>query len=57
MSKTFSVAQVAEHKKADDLWVIVDEEVYDLTKFQTEHPGKPIISCDKPGLCNKTDPF
>ena len=57
MSKTFSVAQVAEHKKADDLWIIVDEEVYDLTKFQTEHPGKPIIPCNQPGLCSNTDLF
>ena len=40
MSKTFSQGDVAAHKKPDDLWVIVDEDVYDLTKFQTEHPGK-----------------
>lgn len=40
MSKTFSASDVAAHKKPDDLWVIVDEDVYDLTQFQTEHPGK-----------------
>ena len=39
MSQTFSASAVAAHKKADDLWIIVDEDVYDLTKFQTEHPG------------------
>ncbi|MCJ1466863.1 hypothetical protein MMC07_005484 [Pseudocyphellaria aurata] len=39
MSKSFSQADVAAHKKPDDLWVIVDEDVYDLTKFQAEHPG------------------
>ncbi|MCJ1471784.1 hypothetical protein MMC13_000425 [Lambiella insularis] len=39
MSKTFSLGDVAAHKKPDDLWIIVDEDVYDLTKFQTEHPG------------------
>ncbi|MCJ1417174.1 hypothetical protein MMC32_003513 [Xylographa parallela] len=39
MSKTFSQSDVAMHKKPDDLWIIVDEDVYDLTKFQTEHPG------------------
>lgn len=39
MSKTFSVADVASHKTADDLYIIVDEDVYDLTKFQDEHPG------------------
>ena len=40
MAKTFSASDVATHKKPDDLWIIVDEDVYDMTKFQTEHPGK-----------------
>ncbi|OJD36864.1 acyl-dehydrogenase [Diplodia corticola] len=39
MSGTFSKADVASHSKADNLWIIVDEDVYDLTKFQDEHPG------------------
>lgn len=40
MSKTFSQDDVASHGKGDSLWIIVDEDVYDLTKFQDEHPGK-----------------
>jgi cytochrome b involved in lipid metabolism len=39
MSKTFSKAEVASHSKADDLYIIVDDDVYDLTKFADEHPG------------------
>lgn len=39
MSGTFSKADVAERSKPDNLWIIVDEDVYDLTKFQDEHPG------------------
>ncbi len=39
MSQRFSVADVAAHKTADDLWIIVDEDVYDLTRFADEHPG------------------
>ncbi|KAI0529888.1 acyl-CoA dehydrogenase/oxidase [Xylaria digitata] len=39
MSKTFSKADVASHNKGDSLWIIVDEDVYDLTKFQDDHPG------------------
>lgn len=39
MSKTFTVDEVAAHKKADDLYIIVEQDVYDLTKFQDEHPG------------------
>ena len=39
MSKSFSTSDVASHNKADNLWIIVDQDVYDLTKFQEEHPG------------------
>ncbi|KAF2765673.1 acyl-CoA dehydrogenase [Teratosphaeria nubilosa] len=39
MSKTFNTSDVASHNKKDDLFIIVDEDVYDLTQFQTEHPG------------------
>jgi cytochrome b involved in lipid metabolism len=40
MSKTFSQSDVASHNKPDSLYIIVDQDVYDLTKFQDEHPGK-----------------
>ncbi|MCJ1304295.1 hypothetical protein MMC08_007107 [Hypocenomyce scalaris] len=39
MSKIFSQSDVAAHTTTQDLWIIVDEDVYDLTKFQDEHPG------------------
>lgn len=39
MVKTFSQSDVASHNKPNDLYIIVDEDVYDLTKFQDEHPG------------------
>lgn len=34
-----SPADVATHNKPDDIYVIVDENVYDLTEFQDDHPG------------------
>lgn len=40
MSKRFSAADVA---SAPGLHIIVDEDVYDLTTFQDEHPGKHSI--------------
>ncbi|KAK5126789.1 hypothetical protein LTR85_009723 [Meristemomyces frigidus] len=44
MSQTFAASDVASHNKPDNLWIIVDDDVYDLTKFQEEHPGgKKII--------------
>ncbi|KAK4990141.1 hypothetical protein LTR50_002771 [Elasticomyces elasticus] len=39
MSATLSKSDVASHNKPDSLWIIVDEDVYDLSKFQDEHPG------------------
>lgn len=39
MSKTFTQSDVASHNKANDLYIIVDGDVYDLTKFQDDHPG------------------
>lgn len=35
-----SIADVATHNKATDLYVIIDENVYDLTDFQEDHPGE-----------------
>ncbi|KIH93925.1 hypothetical protein SPBR_05780 [Sporothrix brasiliensis 5110] len=39
MSKTFTQAEVASHNKPDSLYITVDGDVYDLTKFQDDHPG------------------
>lgn len=39
MAKTFSKEDIASHSKPDNLWVVIDEDVYDLTQFQEEHPG------------------
>ena len=39
MSQTFTQSDVASHNKADSLWIVVDGDVYDLTKFQDDHPG------------------
>lgn len=39
MSKTFTQSDVASNNKSDSLWIVVDGDVYDLTKFQDDHPG------------------
>jgi hypothetical protein len=40
MAKTFSKEDVASHTKDNTPWIIIDEDVYDVSKFQDEHPGK-----------------
>ncbi|XP_023169046.1 probable cytochrome b5 2 isoform X3 [Drosophila hydei] len=39
MSKEISLAEVKKHNKSEDLWVVIEDKVYDLTKFLHEHPG------------------
>ena len=39
MSKTFSADEIAKHNKEGDVWVIVGDEVYDVSKFLPDHPG------------------
>jgi cytochrome b involved in lipid metabolism len=34
MSKVFKQSEVAEHKKPESLWIIVDGDVYDVTKVR-----------------------
>lgn len=36
---TYTLAQVAQHKSTDDLWMAIKGKVYNLTDFLDEHPG------------------
>ena len=44
MSKAYTIKDVADHKTAESgLWIIIDNQVYDVTEFVNEHPGGPKI--------------
>ncbi|KAI8087737.1 acyl-CoA dehydrogenase/oxidase [Gilbertella persicaria] len=47
--KSFTVEQVAQHSTANDCWVIIENKVFDITKFLNEHPGGKKILLKKAG--------
>lgn len=48
MAKAFSKEEVASHSKGDSLWIIIDEDVYDVSKFQEVHPGMQCTISPRP---------
>ncbi|KAA1467460.1 acyl-CoA dehydrogenase NM domain-like protein [Dentipellis sp. KUC8613] len=44
--KQFTREEVAQHNKADDLWVIIDAKVYDISRFKNLHPGGAAVLLD-----------
>lgn len=41
--------EVGLHNKEDDMWIVINDRVYDVTKYQNEHPGGPIVLFNKAG--------
>ena len=39
--KKFTKAEVAKHNKPNDLWIIINKKVLDVTLWQHSHPGSP----------------
>ncbi|KAI9733515.1 MAG: hypothetical protein M1818_007263 [Claussenomyces sp. TS43310] len=39
MSRSITTQEISKHKTAEDLWLVVEGVVYDLTEFAPEHPG------------------
>jgi len=41
--KKFTLEEVAKHNSRDSLWIIVDDMVYDATRYIDKHPGGPLM--------------
>jgi len=45
--------EIAKHRSAKSLWVVVHDKIYDVTKFMEEHPGGEEVLLEQAGtvLC------
>ena len=39
MTRKVSTQEISQHAQADDIWIVVNGKVYDVTDFAPEHPG------------------
>ncbi|EFA85488.1 hypothetical protein PPL_01445 [Heterostelium album PN500] len=39
----YTIEDVKKHNKANDLWMVLYDKVYNLTEFLNEHPGGSIL--------------
>ncbi|WFD26132.1 hypothetical protein MNAN1_001107 [Malassezia nana] len=55
-ARQITFAEVCEHKSEESLWLVIDNKVYDVTKFLSEHPGGDEVLLTEAGK-NATEPF
>jgi len=58
-TKVFSLEEVKRHAKGGpekDVWIVIHDNVYDVTKFLDEHPGGEEVLFDSSGT-DGTEPF
>jgi len=56
MAGSFTYAEVAAHSSLKDIYVVIHEKVFDITKFIDEHPGGEEVLLDVGGK-DATDAF
>ncbi len=44
-SKLISTKDVLQHNNPGDCWIVIEDEVWDVTKFAPEHPGGANRKC------------
>ncbi|ESO95612.1 hypothetical protein LOTGIDRAFT_144558 [Lottia gigantea] len=47
--KTYRLEEISKHKTAKSTWLVIHDEVYDVTKFLEEHPGGEEVLLEQAG--------
>ncbi|XP_067215389.1 cytochrome b5 isoform X2 [Linepithema humile] len=55
-NKLFTRAEVAKHTDSKDIWLIIHNNVYDITSFISQHPGGEEVLLEQGGH-DGTEPF
>ncbi|KAI9321913.1 cytochrome b5 [Dichotomocladium elegans] len=56
MAHVYSFDEVSKHSTKKDLWVVIHNNVYDVTEFVQDHPGGEEVLLDEAGR-NATESF
>ncbi|XP_045499656.1 cytochrome b5-like isoform X1 [Colias croceus] len=49
MDRVITFKEVRKHRKQDSVWIVIHDEVYDVTAYLEEHPGGETILLDYAG--------
>ncbi|XP_055311470.1 cytochrome b5 [Sitodiplosis mosellana] len=47
--KTYSLAEIAKHNSNQSSWIVIHNNIYDVTKFLNEHPGGEEVLLEQAG--------
>ncbi|KAJ2829235.1 hypothetical protein IWW50_000970 [Coemansia erecta] len=52
---TFTADEIKKHNKREDVWIVIHDKVYDVTKFLDEHPGGEEVILENAGKDSTND--
>ncbi|KAK3878865.1 hypothetical protein Pcinc_016525 [Petrolisthes cinctipes] len=48
--KVFGLKEVSKHSSSDSSWIVIQDNVYDVTKFLNKHPGGEDVLLEQAGM-------
>lgn len=48
-TKTYTLEEVSQHRTTTSVWLVIHDNVYDVTKFLDEHPGGEEVMLEQGG--------